>query len=152
MIPSYFKIEILAIEDEFVLLWHKGLKYLRNNEDNSFAFFVIDGQYHNMVATIIVLFIWYYFLFYSSWKWPWRPKRPINIVSHRHDAFGCPRRPLFNLYSISSKIKHDPYGILQRFFSALSDLPDHLTCNSSDRFQSQSSVYSPVYLMIFQDG
>ena len=25
MIPSYFKIEILAIQDEFVLLGHKGL-------------------------------------------------------------------------------------------------------------------------------
>ena len=26
MIPSYFKIEILAIQDEFVLLGHKGLR------------------------------------------------------------------------------------------------------------------------------
>ena len=29
MIPSYFKIEILAIQDEFVLLGRKGLTYLR---------------------------------------------------------------------------------------------------------------------------
>ena len=28
MIPSYFKIEILAIQDEFVLLGHKGLTTL----------------------------------------------------------------------------------------------------------------------------
>ena len=27
MIPSYFKIEILAIQDDFVLLGHKGLNY-----------------------------------------------------------------------------------------------------------------------------
>ena len=27
MIPSYFKIEILAIQDDFVLLGHKGLMY-----------------------------------------------------------------------------------------------------------------------------
>ena len=27
MIPSYFKIEILAIQDEFVLLGHKGLTH-----------------------------------------------------------------------------------------------------------------------------
>ena len=29
MIPSYFKIEILAIQDEFVLLGHKGLNFKR---------------------------------------------------------------------------------------------------------------------------
>ena len=29
MIPSYFKIEILAIQDEFVLLGHKGLNFER---------------------------------------------------------------------------------------------------------------------------
>ena len=31
MIPSYFKIEILAVRDEFVTRGHKGLSYLREN-------------------------------------------------------------------------------------------------------------------------
>ena len=32
MIPSYFKIEILAIQDEFVLLGHKGLRLMSTIE------------------------------------------------------------------------------------------------------------------------
>ena len=33
MIPSYFKIEILAIQDEFVLLGPKGLKNSPNENE-----------------------------------------------------------------------------------------------------------------------
>ena len=41
MIPSYFKIEILAIQDEFVLLGHKGLKVVSRHSLGSGGVFIL---------------------------------------------------------------------------------------------------------------
>ena len=66
MIPSYFKIEILAIQDEFVLLGHKGLTCLEAFLDvTHFRIFVrqfVSGDLLACICHILPTFL------NSNWK------------------------------------------------------------------------------------